>query len=237
MDFLQTLQQSCRPDHLRLDIGANLGGYTYLMRQHGPGVILAFEPVPSLAEQVRVRFADDPDIQVIPCGVSDRVYTDDGFSILEAWTVAKPEDSRRGFSLGALAEAGLTADDRFSVHFTTVDAAVQTWAGTLAPPTPFPVVDFLKIDVDGYEFRVLRGATQTLLRDRPPILIEIGYLIGDLGDSIPDMLAYIYTTLEYRLLLQDGTRLALADWTRWYPHGTTFDVAMVPAEWAGELIG
>ena len=35
-------------------------------------------------------------------------------------------------------------------------------------------VGFLKIDVEGYELRVLEGARQTILRNRPVVMIEVG---------------------------------------------------------------
>ena len=37
----------------------------------------------------------------------------------------------------------------------------------------FPKIDFIKIDVEGWEEYVLEGAMQTILKDRPRMYIEI----------------------------------------------------------------
>ena len=44
----------------------------------------------------------------------------------------------------------------------------------------FPQVDLIKIDVEGFELEVLAGATQTLRRDQPLIVMEVH---GDGGDQ------------------------------------------------------
>jgi hypothetical protein len=36
----------------------------------------------------------------------------------------------------------------------------------------FPVVDYIKIDCEGFEYRVLQGAEQTIRRCRPVVVIE-----------------------------------------------------------------
>jgi len=41
-----------------------------------------------------------------------------------------------------------------------------------------PEVDLIKVDVEGYELEVLRGARQTLARTRPPLMIEMHHWIG-----------------------------------------------------------
>jgi hypothetical protein len=40
-------------------------------------------------------------------------------------------------------------------------------------------VSFMKLDVDGYELTVLKGASRTLAEDKPPMLIEIAPHVQD----------------------------------------------------------
>lgn len=225
MDFLRTLLQDVHPDGLLLDIGANEGGYTWLMRKHCPeNTILAFEPIPALWTYTQQRYAADPRIDVWPLGVSDHVGVIPGVACHEAWTLVAPEGARRGRNAISIERDG---PGTFDMRVTTVDDVVAQRARGLEYTER---VDFLKIDTDGYERRVLRGARETLRRDRPPVLIELGYLVNDLGDSIDDFLRCIYQDLDYRLYTQDGAFLDFDTYERWYPFHTTFDVAMLPAE-------
>jgi hypothetical protein len=45
-------------------------------------------------------------------------------------------------------------------------------------------VTFIKIDVDGHEVSVLRGAAGTITRDRPRLLIEVEQRIQPVGNVI-----------------------------------------------------
>ena len=37
----------------------------------------------------------------------------------------------------------------------------------------WPTSDFIKVDVEGYEFQMLQGAAEAITRDRPVLLVEI----------------------------------------------------------------
>jgi len=55
-------------------------------------------------------------------------------------------------------------------------------------------IDFLKIDVDGYEFKVLSGAADTLRRHRPVIVIELcAHALEAVGDSMKDLVELIFS--------------------------------------------
>ncbi len=247
MDWLTPLQARCTPGDLKLDIGANEGGYTYLMLQT-PGLVHAFEAIPQLAEQVRARFVNEPRVTVFPQGVSDQVFRDEGYGVFEAWTLDKPERARRGRNAHCVNTFG---PDLFAIDFTTVNrhlldvghpsvaykVAEVDAAGTVTRHTAhwaFDRVGFLKVDVDGYELRVLRGATHVLQHDRPPLLIELGYLVNDIGDSHEELLNLIYHAFDYVLVEDDGNGVGVrrdrSYWADHYPLHTTFDVGMVPAE-------
>ena len=48
-----------------------------------------------------------------------------------------------------------------------------------------PKIDFIKIDVEGYEGKVLEGAIQTILKDKPKLLVELHpyFMIEEGNDS------------------------------------------------------
>lgn len=217
MDFLKTLVQDLPRDRptVCFDIGANEGGYTWSLRQLlSEARIHAFEPLPAMYVRLADRVGLDPWVTLDQRGISDRAYFAQGLAVHEAWTIDHPSRAVRGRN-------ATWGGPTFDVRFTTVDAVAEAWE--------YARIDFLKIDTDGYELRVLRGARETLRRDRPPILIELGYMVEDLGDSLGDFIREIQS-LDYRLYEQGGHELPLDRWREWYPFRTTFDVAMLPSE-------
>ncbi len=72
----------------------------------------------------------------------------------------------------------------------------------------FSNVGFIKIDVEGHEASVIAGATETLRRERPTLLVEINQLHhrGDIRDVFEQVMALGY---EARFLF--GTELKPID--------------------------
>ncbi len=52
------------------------------------------------------------------------------------------------------------------------EKALQEVASTLLDSFGFTDVDFIKVDCEGYEYHVLRGAEQTILDNKPVIIVE-----------------------------------------------------------------
>lgn len=53
-----------------------------------------------------------------------------------------------------------------------------------------PATQFVKLDVDGFETEVLRGATELLRDSRPAILMELSpYVLNKRGSSLEELLA------------------------------------------------
>ena len=81
-----------------------------------------------------------------------------------------------------------------------------------------PRVDFIKVDIEGSELRMLVGAEHTLRRFRPPLLLEVSedYLVRR-GDSSGELAAYL-RDLDY----------APADgWSAFQPPG---DILFIPVQ-------
>jgi FkbM family methyltransferase len=142
-----------------LDVGANGGQYTYtLARLVGrAGRVICVEPLPELAEYLRQAAGElDLPIEVVACAASDR----DGSAELHI----PLEDGRRLLAQGSLIAHG--AD-----QFVTIDVPLRR-LDDIAAGAPSRI-SFVKIDVEGHELGVLRGATATLARHRPVLLVEI----------------------------------------------------------------
>lgn len=222
-DLIRTLLRDVRSGDTILDIGANIGGYTHLFRANCPdSPIHAFEPIPSVFAELAARYADAPAISCWKLGVGARCEIVSGVAVHEAWTINRPGETTRGRN-------ATYGGDTFDMTVTTVDAFLLGW------PQARDRVRAIKIDTDGYDFRVLQGAHETIRRCRPRILIEFGYLIADLDGvgSIWNMLAWI-GEMGYDVYDEHGARRPLSrlEYESWYPFRTTADFLLVPAEQA-----
>lgn len=139
------------------DIGANCGQTLPEMTGRFQQVH-AFEPAVECAPWLQV-WDDNNRIRYWPYAISDTVG--------DVELIALPDK----IDTGQLVTAGTYGMEwnpdqpgapRRTVPATTVDAMVEQ----IGPP------DFLKIDVEGHEMRVLSGAWQTLNDYRPDLLIE-----------------------------------------------------------------
>jgi FkbM family methyltransferase len=219
MDLIRTFLNTVTTYETILDIGANVGGYTHLFRGNCPdATIHAFEPIPSIFAELQARYATESGIYVWNVGVGAKDEVVSGVAVHEAWTINRPGETRRGRN----ATHGAST---FDMAVTTVDTFLSD------RHYEFDRVRAIKIDTDGYDFRVLQGAKQTIARCRPRILIEFGYLIADLDgtSAIFNMLSWI-DGMGYDIYDERGEQREGATAVTWYPYRTTADFLLVPRD-------
>lgn len=177
---IELIEPLCRPGDCVLDIGANVGDWTVSMAARvGPlGKVIAFEPVPYLAQTIaktaRVNRHGWVEVQQIALGSAEGTAE---FSVEHA--------NSGGSRLGRV-------EGDFS-HITVNTARLDAF---LASRPDVSRLDFVKIDVEGFEEAVLQGARATLARFRPALLFESGLESADQRKSIHDLL----TSLEYEAI-------------------------------------
>lgn len=157
------LVRFCAPGTAVIDVGANIGELTVPLAQAvgAEGICLAVEPIPFLADALRrTAFANGLDwIEVLQCAAS----ADAGSANLELrYSDGKLLDSG-GSRLVESAAAGTVqvATERLD------DMVRRSRIGARR-------VSLIKVDVEGHELQVLRGAGETLRQHRPALAIEIG---------------------------------------------------------------
>ncbi len=145
----QLVEALCLPGKAFVDVGAHIGSVIDgVTRNSRPSVIIAVEAIPVKAQALRRRF---PSIVVHECAVGEEVGELPFFV-----------DARRsGYS--SLFPDTLSLNHQINVPVRRLDDLVGA-----------EVVDVIKIDVEGAELSVLRGAVSLLHRDRPSILFESG---------------------------------------------------------------
>lgn len=150
---LHLVEFLCPRDKDAIDVGANDGSYVHYLRRHARKVI-AFEPMPSLADALRAKFRHDVEIRSI--ALSDRAGTVElHMPVVDGVTVT-------GCSTVSPTASATYPDHRaIEVPMATLDSSYEGDVG------------FIKIDVEGHEQAVLDGAVQTIRRCRPRMLVEI----------------------------------------------------------------
>jgi FkbM family methyltransferase len=134
-----------------IDAGANKGVYTYFIAQYARHTY-AFEPNPKMVAILR-RTAG-ANVTVSPVALGDA----SGEAVLRVPLLEKGH-SNQGASLSAI-----KVPDGFTP--VTVETA-------RIDDLDLSDIGFIKIDVEGFEDAVLRGARDTIARDRPTLLVEI----------------------------------------------------------------
>jgi FkbM family methyltransferase len=146
----EALQRFVRPGAVVYDVGAHVGFHSlYSALLVGPsGRVIAFEPDPEAIETLRREVSANPGlrVEIVGCALSDTSGT------LQLDTSIESSQAR------------ITPSGAVRVEGRTVDLLVLE--GKLPPP------DVIKIDVEGHEGHVLRGAADTLREFKPVVLCD-----------------------------------------------------------------
>jgi FkbM family methyltransferase len=139
-----------------LDVGANIGWHTINWARELPGGrVHAFEPTPKTLELLRRNIAQNGlrNVEVVPLAVSDKSGSakfyeceDDAYNSLQDTKLKKVIRSS-------------------DVTVTTLDE--------YAAESKLDSVALIKIDVEGFDTAVIRGAMATIARFKPDLMVEI----------------------------------------------------------------
>ena len=170
------LSKMVEPGMTILDIGANVGCHTLPMAMSvGPtGKIIAFEPMEWARKKLitNIGLNEFDNISIEDIALSD----EPGRQLLRFksnWPLDKISQPE------ACTEQDITLEklddyvDRKKLN-----------------------VDLIKIDVDGFEYKVFRGAYNLLKKQKPVILTEFGHTTNRVGEKLEDMIQFL-KDLEY----------------------------------------
>lgn len=150
---LHVLDLLCDRDRDSIDIGANEGCYVSVMRRLSRKVV-AFEPIPWLADKLVSRFGGDADIRKI-------ALSSKGGRTTLLVPIVNGIDVEGCATVDARAASHYTSHREIAIETARLDDVYSGDAG------------FIKIDTEGHEEAVLEGAIQTINRSRPRLLVEI----------------------------------------------------------------
>jgi FkbM family methyltransferase len=167
------------PRDLGVDVGANVGSVAATMVRVAPAIPhVLVEPLPDLAARLEERF---PSCEVHAVALADRAGRAPFVHVPDRPTRSglRPEQLPRGLDTAQI-----------EVPVTTLDELL----GERSPRV-------LKIDVEGTELDVLRGAESTLRRAKPLVLFE--HLGLERVEETSGIFA-LFESLEYRVFDIDG---------------------------------
>jgi len=151
------------PGDVVFDIGANIGEWSLpaCSRAGRDGKVIAFEPIPEMAAAIAKSFKVNGFDQghVVEAAMSDQAGE-------TTFTVCSGEDGSGDTALSHIGEEG-PSGKRLKVACLTVDDFVAE--------QKFEKLDCLKIDVEGWELSVLKGAAETLRSLKPKLVFETGH--------------------------------------------------------------
>lgn len=157
--LVSMLEAMCGEGNLALDIGANIGCTALALSQIvGNGRVAAFEPVPRTFAYLSKNAEAVPNVAIHNFALGKEPGT-------------LPMQGAEGDSSGAFIA------NQFHIGnagYFQVDVPVRRLDDAF-PSLGLDRVDFIKIDVEGFELDVFEGAAETLRRFKPRVVLEMNH--------------------------------------------------------------
>ena len=188
--------QFLRPGGLGFDIGAHVGDRVSSFRRLGARVV-AVEPQPGAFRALRLVHGRDAGVTLVQAAVGDRTGR------------ARLRINLRNPTISTLSEAFIRAGEggpgwEGQVWDAAVDVPMVTLDGLIAQ---HGLPDFIKIDVEGLEDRVLAGLTRPV----PALSFEVTTIQRDVAGRCLDRLEAL-GGYRFRLALGESQRFEDAGW-------------------------
>jgi len=191
-ETVKIFQKHVKPGDKVFDIGANIGYFTMLASKlvGNAGKVVSFEPIPEFLEMLKFSANVNNFLNIFPIEIalSDKpgegiIYMDVenyGLASVSLYNVLKPKQKI------------------LKIKFTTLDLFVSE-------NKIFP--NFIKIDVQGFEFKVLKGAVEVLKSPKLKLYFEFWPRgIKNVGDE-PEEIFNLLSEFEFNIfqVLKNGS--------------------------------
>jgi len=216
----QILGQLASYGGMVVEVGANMGIHTVPLGKLLAGEgrkMLAFEPQPIIHQQLCANLALNGlmNVTALPCACGAETGK---------VTFAKPDYRRLG-NFGAVSVDGPSLAASASL--------VEVPCVRIDEMTGGERVGLIKIDVEGFELNVLKGATAIIQRSRPVIYVE-----NDRVDRSRDLIEWLWAagyTIWWHLPLLFNPNNFFGVTENLYPSIASFNMLAIPSDKAGEV--
>ncbi len=167
--ILRILDALIEPGMTVVDVGANAGEITvFAAKRVGPrGKVIAFEPLSRMADRLARNVALNEFRQV----TTERVGLSDREQVLPIYgSESEFHDGTLHEGLATIHAGGDRTVELERIQLTTLD--LYTASADIGD------IDVIKVDVEGAELEVLRGARRLLRDQRPWLILEVSDLVG-----------------------------------------------------------
>ena len=134
-------------DGIIFDVGAHVGAKTETYLKLEPKLIVAIEPQPLCIQELNKKFAENPHVQIVPYCLDDHPGSIEINICSDAPTISTCADHWKEGRF-----SNYIWDKKETVEATTLDHLVYLYG---AP-------DYCKIDVEGFEYSVIKGLTRPI---------------------------------------------------------------------------
>ncbi|MGZ3919055.1 MAG: FkbM family methyltransferase [Bacteroidia bacterium] len=210
-----------KEDFVIIDIGANVGLMTLQFAKLVPkGKVISFEPTFYALQRLKDNLALNPElakrVTVINSFVSEKSDSNPEIVAYSSWKVN-----------------GERNDNDHPVHLGTPKSSEGVPSISLndfVEKENINRIDFIKIDTDGHEYEVFRGAEKAIAKLRPVIIFEIGLYVMDEKKISFDFYYNYFKKLNYRLVdTKTSVEITLDNYNRYIPKNGSTDLIALPS--------
>lgn len=185
------LNQNLKKGDTVIEVGANVGAHSLtiasIIGQNGS--LYCFEPTHYAFDKLQKNFLLNPTLmqntELIQAYVSNNLAIKSENKLRSSWIINKTD------------EEADKMDENFNGEIISLDSYFCELKN----------LNFIKIDVDGFDFKVLQGATNLISTFRPLVFIELGETdLNKNGDSITSIVSY-FDELNYEGVLENGVKI------------------------------
>ncbi len=194
-ETIEFIENNVKKDNYIIEVGANVGIQSlHLAQKVGPnGLVFAFEPTEFASSKLIKNCELNPElhsrIRILKNLVTNGQHSTPISNIRSSW---RTDQSKNNDEL--------------------INPSLAISIDEFVDENQIPKLDIIKIDVDGYDFKVLQGAKKTISKFKPVIYIELGEIaLNKQGDSVKDI-CNLLTDLGYEgRLAKNPTKIITID--------------------------
>lgn len=192
---IKWLNENLKSEDVVIEVGANVGAHSLIISKiiGQNGSLEAFEPTDYAFKKLQTNFSLNPALMqntnLHQLYVSNTANAKSKHRIRSSWIVNKSDDIANKM------------DEEYSGEIVTLDEFF----------IDLDRLDFLKIDVDGFDFRVLEGAKRLIQTFRPTVFIELSEVdLNRNNSSVSDILNY-FDEMNYIGSLENQSNIGTSE--------------------------